>query len=169
MKWNLDPAHSELQFKARHMMITTVSGKIEKFETEVESDDEQFNNAHISASMEMNSITTGDAQRDGHLHSGDFFELEKFPLMKFKGTALGNGKLKGELTIKDITKPIELDVEFGGVGKDPWGNTKAGFSLSGKIKRSDWNLNWNAALEAGGVLVSDEIKIAGEIQLSKAQ
>jgi polyisoprenoid-binding protein YceI len=165
MKWNLDPSHSEVQFKVRHLMITNVTGKIEKFSAEVESDDDKFTNAKIKFSADMNSISTGDAQRDGHLKSGDFFETEKFPTLDFTNGRIEGDKLHGDLTIKGITKPVALDVDFGGAGKDPWGNLKAGFSVSGKIQRSAWELNWNAALEAGGVLVSDDVRIAAEIQL----
>jgi polyisoprenoid-binding protein YceI len=168
MKWNLDLSHSELQFKVRHLMITNVTGKLEKFTMDVESEDEQFNGIKVSFSADLNSLNSSDAQRDGHLKSPDFFDVEKYPAMTFTSHKMEGGKLWGELTIRDETHPVELDVEFGGVGKDPWGNTKAGFSISGKINRSKWNLNWNAALEAGGVLVSDEVKIMGEIQLVKA-
>ncbi len=168
MKWNLDPSHSEVQFKVRHLMITNVTGKIEKFSTEVESDDEQFSNARISFSADMSSLSTGDEKRDGHLKAADFFEIEKYPAISFTSGKLEGEKLNGNLTIKDVTNPVQLDVDFGGVGKDPWGNTKAGFTLNGKIKRSDWNLNWNAALETGGVLLSDDVKLAIEIQLVKA-
>lgn len=168
MKWNLDPSHSEVQFKVRHLMITNVTGKIEKFSTEVESDDEQFSNARISFSADMSSLSTGDEKRDGHLKAADFFEIEKYPAISFTSGKLEGEKLNGNLTIKDVTNPVQLDVDFGGVGKDPWGNTKAGFTLTGKIKRSDWNLNWNAALETGGVLISDDVKLAIEIQLVKA-
>lgn len=165
MKWNLDPSHSEVQFKVRHLMITNVTGKIEKFSAEVESDDDKFTNAKINFSADMNTISTGDAQRDGHLKSGDFFETDKFPTLNFANGRIEGDKLNGDLTIKGITKPVSLDVEFGGAGKDPWGNLKAGFTVTGKIQRSAWELNWNAALEAGGVLVSDDVRIAAEIQL----
>ncbi len=168
MKWNLDLSHSELQFKVRHLMITNVTGKLEKFTADVESEDEQFNGVKVSFTADLNSLNTSDVQRDGHLKSPDFFDTEKYPSMTFVSNKMDGGKLFGDLTIKGETHPVELEVEFGGVGKDPWGNTKAGFSLSGKINRSKWNLNWNAALEAGGVLVSDEVKILGEIQLVKA-
>ncbi len=168
MKWNLDASHSEVQFKVRHLMITNVTGKLEKFTLDVESDDEKFGSAQINFSADMSCINTGDAQRDGHLKSADFFELDQYPSMTFTSSKMENGKLFGNLTIKSISMPIELDVEFGGVGKDPWGNTKAGFTLVGKIKRSDWQLNWNAAIEAGGVLVSDDVRIMAEIQLVKA-
>ena len=172
--WALDLAHSEIQFKVKHMMIATVTGGFDRFNVTVETEEDDFSTAQISFSAETASINTGSEQRDGHLQSADFFDAEQFPALKFEGTAFtpttgdGNYKLEGNLTIKSITKPVTLDVEFGGVGKDPWGNTKAGFTLSGKINRKDWDLNWNAALEAGGVLVSEEVRLLGEIQLAKA-
>lgn len=172
--WALDLAHSEIQFKVKHMMIATVTGGFDRFNVTVETEEDDFSTAQISFSAETASINTGSEQRDGHLQSADFFDAEQFPALKFEGTAFtptngdGHYKLEGNLTIKSITKPVTLDVEFGGVGKDPWGNTKAGFTLSGKINRKDWDLNWNAALEAGGVLVSEEVRLLGEIQLAKA-
>lgn len=169
-KWALDPAHSEIQFKVKHMMITTVTGKFGSFNVEVAADKDDFSDADISFSAETASVDTGSEQRDGHLRSADFFDTEKYPVMKFEATSFSPEKseLQGNLTIKNVTKPVKLEAEFGGVGKDPWGNTKAGFTLSGKINRKEWDLNWNAALEAGGVLVSEDVKLLGEIQLSKA-
>ncbi|MCB0522835.1 MAG: YceI family protein [Saprospiraceae bacterium] len=173
-KWALDLAHSEIQFKVKHMMITTVTGGFDKFDATVKTEGEDFSTANISFEAETASVNTGAADRDKHLRSSDFFDAEKFPIMKFEATEFkptgdnGDYELKGNLTIKDTTKPVKLDVEFGGIGKDPWGNTKAGFTLSGKISRKDWGLTWNAALETGGVLVSDEVKLLGEIQLMKA-
>jgi polyisoprenoid-binding protein YceI len=172
-KWALDPAHSELQFKVKHMMITTVTGGFDTFKVTAETEGEDFSTAKISLEVETASINTGSADRDKHLRSGDFFDVEQFPSMKFEATEFkpdGSGSdyvLKGDLTIRGVTKAVKLDVEFGGIGKDPWGNTKAGFTLSGKINRKDWGLNWNAALEAGGVLVSEEVRLLGEIQLAK--
>jgi polyisoprenoid-binding protein YceI len=166
--WNLDTSHSEVTFKIKHMMIANVSGQIGKFNVTASSDDDQFNNAQIEFTADMSTITTGDAQRDGHLQAPDFFDVQNFPEMKFKSTSYSGGKLKGNLTIKDVTHEVELDVEAGGSGKDPWGNHKIGFTVSGKISRKDWNLVWNATLETGGVLVSDEVKILCEIQMAKA-
>jgi polyisoprenoid-binding protein YceI len=169
-KWALDPAHSEIQFKVKHMMITTVTGNFDRFNVEVAADAADFSDADISFSAETASVNTGSEQRDGHLKSADFFDAEKYPEMKFQATSYSpaDNSLSGNLTIKDITKPVKLEAEFGGIGKDPWGNTKAGFTLSGKINRRDWELNWNAALEAGGVLVSEDVRLLGEIQLVKA-
>jgi polyisoprenoid-binding protein YceI len=166
--WNLDPSHSEITFKVKHMMIANVTGKIGKFDINVQTDNDNFDNAQIQFTAESGSISTGDAQRDGHLATDDFFSTEKFPHITFKGTSFSAGKLTGDLTIRDVTKSITLDVEAGGTGKDPWGNTRIGFTVTGKINRKDWNLTWNAALETGGILVSEEVKINGEIQLVKA-
>lgn len=168
--WAFDPAHSEIQFKVKHMMIATVTGKFDRFNVEVSADDDDFTNADILFSAETDSVNTGNEQRDGHLRSADFFDAENHPTLSFKATAYSpsTGELHGDLTIRGNTKPVTLEAEFGGIGKDPWGNTKAGFTLSGKINRKDWGLNWNAALEAGGLLVSEEVRLLGEIQLAKA-
>ncbi len=168
--WALDPAHSEIQFKVKHMMIATVTGKFDRFNVEVAADGDDFSNADISFSAETASVNTGSEQRDGHLQSPDFFDAATYPNLSFKATSYdaASGELKGDLTIKDTTKPVTLEAEFGGIGKDPWGNTKAGFTLSGKINRKEWGLNWNAALETGGVLVSEDVRLLGEIQLVKA-
>jgi polyisoprenoid-binding protein YceI len=171
-KWVIDPNHSEIQFKVKHLMITTVTGYFREFSASAESVGEDFSNATIAFEAKTASIDTNNADRDAHLKSGDFFESEKYPVLKFQTTEMkksgdGDFKLTGDMTIKDVTKPVTLDVEFGGIMKDPWGNEKAGFSLSGKINRKDWGLNWNAALETGGVLVSDEVRIFCEIQLAK--
>jgi polyisoprenoid-binding protein YceI len=166
--WNLDPSHSEVTFKVKHMMIANVTGKLGKFEVQAEANGDAFDNSKITFIADPSSISTGDEKRDGHLMTEDFFAVEKYPQIKFESTSFADGKLHGNLTIREITHPITLDVEAGGFGKDPWGNTRAGFTVTGKISRKDWNLTWNAALEAGGVLVSDEVKIACEIQLVKA-
>lgn len=171
-KWNLDPAHSEIGFKVKHMMITNVSGSFEKFDIQVETIDTDFTTAKIEFTADVNSITTGSADRDKHLKSADFFDAANYPQLKFAATKLEkkddeNYVIHGNLTIRDVTKPVRFNVEFGGIGKDPWGNQKAGFTISGKINRTDYKLNWNAALEAGGVLVAEEVKIQAEIQLVK--
>lgn len=171
-KWVIDPAHSEIQFKVKHMMITTVTGTFKEFKSEVETEGDDFSTAKISFETNTASVFTNADQRDAHLRSADFFDAENFPVMSFVSSRLEkiddeSWQLKGDLTIRGVTKPAKLDVEVGGVGKDPWGNTKAGFSLNGKINRKDWGLNWNAALEAGGVLVSDDVRIFAEIQYAK--
>jgi polyisoprenoid-binding protein YceI len=172
VKWSVDPAHTEIQFKVKHLMITTVTGSFKEFTAEAETSGEDFANGKFSFHTSTNSIFTNNEQRDSHLKSADFFDVEKFPVMKFESTAFEmsdeeNFILSGDLTIKDITKPVKLNVEFGGIGKDPWGNLKAGFSINGKINRKEWNLNWNAAVEGGGLLVSEEVRILCEIQLVK--
>lgn len=172
--WNMDSTHSEIGFKVKHMMISNVSGYFEKFSLNVESEGLDFTTAKIEFIAETNSINTDNEQRDGHLKSADFFDSENFPAMQFESTKLvhlegSNYSLIGNLMIKDISREVKLDLEFGGTGKDPWGNERAGFNLSGKINRSQWNLTWNAGLEAGGVLVSDEVRIFAEIELIKSE
>lgn len=164
--WKLDPTHSELTFKVKHMMISNVKGEFTSFEAEITTEDDTFSKAKVSASVKTDSVFTNNTDRDTHLKSADFFNAEKYPTITFEADAL-TGDVTGNLTINGVTKPVTLDVDFGGIGQDPWGNTKAGFSFEGKIKRSDFGLNWNAALEAGGVLVSDEVKIAGDLQFVK--
>ena len=166
-KWNLDTTHSEITFKVRHMMISNVKGAFNTFTAEVEAEDDTFKNAKVSATIQTDSIDTNNADRDTHLKSADFFNTEQNPTITFESASLADD-VTGHLTINGVTKPVQLEVEFGGINQDPWGNTKAGFTFEGKIKRSDFGLNWNAALETGGVLVSDEVKISGELQFVKA-
>lgn len=166
-KWNLDTTHSEITFKVRHMMISNVKGAFNTFTAEVEAEDDTFKNAKVTATIQTDSIDTNNADRDTHLKSADFFNVEQNPTITFESDSLADD-VTGHLTINGVTKPVQLEVEFGGINQDPWGNTKAGFTFEGKIKRSDFGLNWNAALETGGVLVSDEVKIAGELQFVKA-
>lgn len=171
-KWTLDPSHSELAFKVRHMMITNVKGEFKKVDAAIISQGTDFSKSTIDVTVGAASISTGDDQRDGHLRSADFFEADKFPTISFTGTSFrkiddDEYKLKGILEIKGVKKEVILDVEFGGINKDPWGNEKIGFSVAGKINRNDFGLTWNAALEAGGVLVSDEVKISAEVQFVK--
>lgn len=166
-KWNLDTTHSEITFKVRHMMISNVKGTFNTFTAEVEAEDDTFKNAKVSATINVDSIDTNNADRDTHLKSADFFNVEQNPTITFESDSLADD-VTGHLTINGVTKPVQLEVEFGGINQDPWGNTKAGFTFEGKIKRSDFGLNWNAALETGGVLVSDEVKISGELQFVKA-
>ena len=166
-KWNLDPAHSEITFKVRHMMISNVKGEFKNFSIDLESADDEFKNVKANAKIDTASISTNNTDRDNHLKSAEFFNAEAHPQITFETDSL-NEEVTGNLTINGVTKPVKLDVDFGGINVDPWGQTKAGFSFEGKIKRSDFGLNWNAALEAGGVMVSDEVKIAGELQFIKA-
>ena len=169
-KWVLDPAHSELSFKVKHLMIANVKGGFRKFIAEVSGED--FTTSPITVTVDAASISTNDDNRDEHLKAADFFDTENHKEILFTSTSFtktddSNYKLIGQLTIKGISNAVTLDVELGGINKDPWGNEKAAFSISGKINRRDWNLNWNAALETGGVLVSDEVRIGAEIQLLK--
>ncbi|MEE1962593.1 YceI family protein [Allomuricauda taeanensis] len=170
--WNLDPTHSELTFKVKHLMISNVKGEFTKFSATI--DGANFETAKLSATIDAASIFTNNNDRDGHLKSADFFEVETYPELKFESTSIkkvddDEYKLTGDLTIKGTTKSVELDVDFGGYMKDPYGNEKAGFSIAGKINRKDFGLNWNAALEAGGVMVSEEVKIAAEVQFVKTE
>lgn len=153
-------------------MITNVKGEFRSFNASLESVGTDFSKASVTATVDADSIFTNNTDRDNHLKSADFFDVENYKELTFEGTSFtklddDNYQLKGNLTIKGFTKEITLDVEFGGIAKDPWGNEKAGFSISGKINRKDWGLNWNAALEAGGVMVSDEVRINGEVQFVK--
>nr|WP_319401416.1 YceI family protein [uncultured Carboxylicivirga sp.] len=168
--WVLDPTHSEVTFKVKHMMISNVKGEFKEVSAKIDGED--FETSKITATLNAGSIFTNNDDRDNHLKSADFFDAEKYATLSFEGTAFDKVdddeyKLTGLLTIKDVIKEVTFDVEFGGIGKDPWGNEKAGFSLSGKINRKDWGLNWNAALEAGGVLVSEDVKIQAEVQFVK--
>jgi polyisoprenoid-binding protein YceI len=165
--------HSEVQFKVKHLMITTVTGFFNKFNVEAESEDDQFNGAHnIVFTADVNSISTNNEQRDTHLKSPDFFDVEKHDEIRFVGKSyenVGDGeyKLHGDLSIRDVTKPVTVNVEFGGTVVDPYGQTKAGFTVTGKISRKEFGLTWNAVTEAGSVVVSDEIKLQAEVQLVK--
>lgn len=170
-KWTLDPTHSEIGFKVKHLMITNVSGSFNTFNVEASAEDDTFKKASIVFTADIDSINTNNEQRDGHLKSPDFFDAANHPQLIIKADGLeGDGenrKLNGTLTMRGVTKPISLKVEFGGVAKDPWGNTKAGFTLSGIVNRKEFGLNWNAPVEAGGVLVSEDVKLHAEIQLVK--
>lgn len=172
-KWVIDPAHSEIGFKVKHLMITNVKGQFKEFNSDIYTVGEDFITSDIDFRINPSSVDTGDAKRDEHLKSGDFFDASNFNEISFKGNSFekvgneGGYTLFGDLTMKGIKKPVRLDVEFGGVMKDPWGNEKAGYTINGKINRKDWGLNWNAALETGGMLVSDEVKLSMDVQLVK--
>ena len=172
IKWLLDPTHSELGFKIKHLMITNVSGSFKNFQAEVETTETDFGTAQINLTADMESISTNNEQRDAHLRNADFFEVEKYPELKFRSTNLEKKDsetfvLHGELTLKGITKTVKLNMEYNGVAKDPWGGERAGFVITGKINRSEWGVNFNGVLETGGVVLSDEVKISGEIELVK--
>lgn len=171
-KWVIDPTHSKVSFKVKHLMISNVLGSFREFEGTAVTEGDDFSTAQISFSLNASSIDTEVADRDAHLKSADFFDAENFPKLTFSGNGLKDlgddlFELTGDLTIKNVTKPVTLQAEFGGVMTDPWGNVKAGFSVSGKINRKDFGLNWNAALEAGGVLVGEEVKLSADIELAK--
>jgi len=172
-KWAIDPTHTEVSFKVKHLMVSNVNGIFGKFEGALETEGENFENAKAEFSADIDSISTNNADRDGHLKSGDFFDAEKFPKLSFKSTSFvktsdDEYKLTGDLTIRDVTKNVSLNAEFGGNATDPWGNQKAGFTITGKFNRKDFGLVWNAPLETGGLLLSDEVKVNIELQVVKA-
>lgn len=169
--WTLDKAHSEIEFRVKHMMISTVKGYFEDFDLNITSTSNKLEDAKIEMNINTNSINTKSEQRDQHLKNEDFFDHEKFPTILFTSSEIvkidnDEYKLSGSLTIKNVTKPITLDVEFGGIAQDPWGNQKAGYTVKGKINRQEYGLTWNAALETGGVMVSDEVKFQADIQFT---
>jgi polyisoprenoid-binding protein YceI len=171
-KWSVDTTHSEVQFKVKHLVISTVTGSFKKFSGEVFSESDDFNNAEVNFTIDVNSIDTNQADRDGHLKSEDFFAAAQYPSITFskgvlKKSSGDNYKLLGNLTIRETTAVVELDVEFGGTTKDPWGNTKAGFELNGKINRKDFGLSWSALTEAGGMVVAEEVKLHMNVELVK--
>jgi polyisoprenoid-binding protein YceI len=169
--WNVDPAHSSIGFVARHLMVTKVRGRFTKFTGTVTIAEDPLKSS-VEAEVDLEPVSTGDETRDNHLRSADFFNTEANRTMTFKSTSLKQDgddyELTGDLTIAGITKPITFELEFEGVNQDPWGNTKAGFEAESEISRKEWGLNWNVALEAGGVLVGDKIKIELDIQAAKA-
>ena len=171
-KWVIDPTHSEIGFKVKHMMFTNISGKFTKFDASIETDDTDFENAKVEFTGAVDSISTGNTDRDAHLVSADFFDASQFPEIKFIVTSFtkikeGQYDLTGDLTMHGVTKSVKIPTQYSGLMKDPWGNAKIAFSLDGKINRKDWGLNWNSALEAGGVLVSDEVHLTIEMQFIK--
>ena len=169
-KWSIDPTHSEILFKVKHLMISTVTGQFHKFNLEVETENNDFNSVKkIAFSADIDSIDTNNEQRNAHLKSADFFNATEHPKVEFSGTVYeaNKGKLYGNLSIGGTSKPVILDVEFGGHAKDPWGGERAGFTVTGKISRKDFGLTYNAVTEAGGVVVGDEIKMIAEVQLVK--
>jgi len=170
--WVLDPAHSELSFKVKHLMITTVTGYFKSFRATTETiGDDLANISNINVEVDVASVTTNNEHRDTHLRSEEFFYAEQFKLLQFEATNLNvdgdAGTLQGNLTIRDVTQPVTLQVEVGGIVTDPYGHTKAGFTITGKISRKVFGLTWNAITEAGGTVLGDEVKIHAEIQLVK--
>ncbi len=169
--WKLDPSHTLVEFSAKHLMITTVKGRITDVEGSIVSDERDPKNSSVEATLKAASIDTRTDQRDQHLRSADFLNAEQFPEIKFRSTRIEGGKenfkLTGDLTIRDVTRPITLDVQFEGQQKDPWGGERVGFSATGKIDRRDFGLTWNQALETGGVVVGNDIKISLEVEAVK--
>ena len=171
-KWAIDPTHSEVQFKVKHLVISTVTGTFKSFEGSVESESEDFTDAKVNFEIASASIDTNQEQRDGHLKSADFFDAEKYPKIKFESLAFKKikpdlYKLSGNLTIKETTKVVELDVEYGGAAVDFYGNHKAGFEVNGKINRKDFGLVWDGITEAGAIVVGEEIRLSFNIQLAQ--
>jgi polyisoprenoid-binding protein YceI len=174
MAWTIDTAHSTVSFNARHMGLAKVRGVFDRFDGEIEGDPQDITSARGRFDVDLASVDTGNDDRDAHLRSADFFDVEKHPKMTFVSKAIepaGEGvyKVTGDLTIKGVTKPVELTYEHGGEGVDPFGNRKAGGTLSGTILRSDWGLTWNVALETGGWLVSDKVQIEVDLQVAESK
>jgi polyisoprenoid-binding protein YceI len=172
--WNLDLAHSGVHFSVRHMVIAKVRGRFAKFEGKVQLDEKDLTRSTVSATIDAASIDTGIADRDAHLRSADFFDVEKFPALTFVGKRVEKVsdeeyRLVGDLTIKDTTREVPVLVEFGGIGKDPWGNERAGFTAKASIDRKEFGLKWNQALETGGVLVGDKVEIEIELEAVRAK
>jgi polyisoprenoid-binding protein YceI len=170
MAWIIDPSHSDIQFSVKHMMIATVRGRFTKFNGTFNVNDRNLLQSSVEGTAEAASVDTRDSNRDAHLRSADFFDAENYPVLAFRSTgirSLGGGRYEvaGELTIKDITRPVVFEVTDEGRGKDPWGNMRFGVSATTTINRKDFELNWNAALETGGVLVGDNVKINAELEL----
>ncbi len=170
--WKLDASHSNVEFSAKHMMFTTVKGRFTNVEGSITLDGPSPANASVQVSMDAASIDTRSEQRDGHLRSADFLDVEQYPALTFTSTTIEGSKdrfrMTGDLTIRGTTRPVTLDVTFEGAGTDPWGGERMGFSASGKIDRREFGLTWNQALEAGGVLVSNEIRIQIDAQIVHA-
>ncbi|KYG74937.1 polyisoprenoid-binding protein YceI [Roseivirga ehrenbergii] len=170
--WAIDPLHSEVQFKVKHLVISTVTGSFKSFEGGLETDGDNFDGANATFSIATTSVDTNVADRDAHLKSPEFFDSENHPNMTFKGVLKqvsgDDYKLVGDLTIKETTKPVELTVEHGGIMKDAYGQTKAGFEITGSINRKDFGLTWSMVTEAGGMVVGDNVKLLLNVQLTKA-
>lgn len=172
MGWNVDYAHSQIEATVRHMMISNVRGRFEKFQVNAQINEEHPEESQVDVQIDAASINTKMEQRDAHLRSADFLDVEKYPTITFKSKRNQvidqyHGKMIGDLTIKGVTREVVLDVEYAGQSKSPWGTINAGFSAHTKVNRKDWNLNWNAALETGGWLVGDEVKIEIDVEFTK--
>jgi polyisoprenoid-binding protein YceI len=171
-KWAIDPTHSEVSFKVKHLVISTVTGYFKKFEGAAISSSEDFEGASVSFTADIDSIDTNQSDRDAHLKSPDFFDAANHPKLTFSGKLAMSGadyKLIGDLEIRGNKRQVELDVDFGGVVGDPYGQTKAGFEIEGKISRKEFGLTWSAVTEAGSVVVSDQVRLHLSVQLVKQQ
>ncbi|MEP7163551.1 MAG: YceI family protein [Ferruginibacter sp.] len=171
-KWALDPTHSEIQFKIKHLMISTVTGQFNSFKGTIETENEDFSTARINFTADIDSISTNNEQRDLHLKNGDFFDAENYPRLEFKGTKMEKTgdetfNLQGSLTMRGVSKPVSLDVEFGGNTIDPWGNTRVGFAVTGKIKRTDFGVSFGMLSETGNVMLGEEVKLFANVQFVK--
>jgi polyisoprenoid-binding protein YceI len=174
MAWKIDPAHTRIEFSARHLMITTVRGEFDKFSGTVEFDEKNPANSTVDVQIEAASVNTKTTDRDNHLRSADFLDAANFPYLTFKSKKIEvtdpkHGRLVGDLTIRGVTKEVSLDVEYVGTFKTPWGGENAGFNAKTKITRKDWGLVWNVPLEGGGILVSEDVNIAIEAELIKVE
>lgn len=165
--WKIDPTHSDIAFKVKHMMISTVTGYFNDYTGDVETENDDFTNANINVSISINSVNTKSKDRDDHLKSEDFFNAEKYPNMTFVSKSFNGDTLVGDLTIRDTTKEVSLEVEHLGTAVDPYGQTKAGFEVTGTINRKDFGLNWSAVTEAGNIVVSDKVKLQLDVQFIK--
>ena len=170
--WAIDPMHSEMLFKIKHLVISTVTGSFKKFQGTAITSGDDFNNAKVNFTIDVNSIDTNQSHRDEHLLSSDFFESEAYPQVKFQSTSFtkessGDYKMTGNLTIKGVTKPVALNVEYGGSQKDMYGNIKHGFEITGKINRKDFGMTYNAIAEAGGLTLGEEVKVIANIQVAR--
>jgi polyisoprenoid-binding protein YceI len=172
-KWVLDPTHSEVEFKVKHLMISTVTGHFSSFLADVTTEGEDFTSSKVTFTLDAASISTNNEQRDGHIKGPDFFDVAKYPQIKFAITKIenvdndGSYDLYGDLTIRSITKNVKLEVEFGGVIKDPWGNTRAGFAVNGKINRKEFGLTWHMTTDTGGIVLGDDVRIHVALELIK--
>lgn len=173
VKWSIDPSHSEINFRVKHLMITNVNGKFKNFEGSIYTTDEDFSTAEVDLAIDTSSIDTGNEQRDQHLKGADFFDVENFKEINVQLNTIeavdqdGSYNLYCDITIRDVKHQVKLQAEFGGIAKDPWGNVKAGITVNGKLNRKDFGLIWNQTLETGGVLVSEDVAITASLQLAK--
>ena len=167
--WSLDTSHSEVHFKVKHMVISTVTGSFDEFNANVTSNSDDFSDAKFSFTADVSSINTKNGDRDNHLKSDDFFAADEFPQIKFdSNSGIQNGKISGEIEIRGVKQPIELDADFGGVITDPWGSQRAGFEFEGQLNRKDFGLSWSSTTEAGGLVVGDKIKLIINLEFVQA-